>query len=419
MLNHSLRFVFALVILVLGPNPTAQAALMNYSGPWNSSTTYQIGNVVTYNQGIYYSLKYYSNRIFNKNKIPDKEPTWWQPVGTVGNTVHNGNGAPSATVGNIGDFYLDIASVSLYGPKTTMGWPTSFVSLVGPQGPQGIQGPAGFQGEQGPAGPQGPQGPAGPQGETGAQGPQGSQGEAGPIGLRGPQGESGPQGLPGDKGANGATGPQGPAGSIRVYDANNQDLGVLVDLHGYSIYGNGSSLVTFLPDQNLIIPWKDDDTLYPLTTSNGRIFTTSDCSGEPWIYNDLNSTGPNTGRWSGYVYMDNDIPYAVSYEVIDKVSNLQSCLTDTGNDTNRLSKDWLCTNLYPANEQTCFRKTETAFSCVKTQSGWLPANSGSSQPYQMCNYGPSPGWLVRVSDLTPVTLPFTLPVARPFTLGAD
>lgn len=52
-------------------------------------------------------------------------------------------------------------------------------SLVGPQGPQGIQGeigPQGIQGDVGPTGPQGPQGPIGPQGE---QGPQGIQGPPG------------------------------------------------------------------------------------------------------------------------------------------------------------------------------------------------------------------------------------------------
>lgn len=250
------RFLSILALLLLGQSMTAQAALMNYIGNWSTTTTYPAGNVVTYNKAIYYSLK--SNpRAPNRNKIPDKEPSWWQPVGTVGNTVHNGNGAPSVTVGNIGDFYLDVASVNLYGPKTTLGWPASFVSLVGPQGDpgpqgpqgipgatgaigpegpqgpqgeQGIQGLAGPQGAQGPAGPQGPQGatgeqgqkgdkgdqgiagpvgPSGPKGETGAQGPQGPQGEAGLIGLTGPQGEPGPQG---PQGMQGDTGPQGPQG---------------------------------------------------------------------------------------------------------------------------------------------------------------------------------------------------------------
>ena len=591
------RFLSILALLLLGQSMTAQAALMNYIGNWSTTTTYPAGNVVTYNKAIYYSLK--SNpRAPNRNKIPDKEPSWWQPVGTVGNTVHNGNGAPLVTVGNIGDFYLDVASVTLYGPKTTLGWPASFVSLVGPQGDpgpqgpqgipgapgamgpegpqgpqgeQGIQGPAGLQGEQGPTGQQGPQGvqgeqgqkgdkgdqgiagpvgPSGPKGETGAQGPQGPQGEAGPIGLTGPQGEPGPQGpqgmqgdtgpqglqgeqglqgdqgpkgdtgeqgiagpvgpigptgpqgnkgdtgakgdtgpkgdtgaagadgktilygdsdpsaegqdgdfyinianntlfgpkaagtwpagksligpeglqgLPGDmgpqglqgeqgpvgeKGPKGDAGPQGPSGYIRVYDANNQDLGV-------NIYLSQFSLATFIPEYNLIVPWNRDDTIPQLPANNGRIFTTTDCSGDSWYSIGISEIEHYSGRFSGYVYTDNGTPYAVSYEVVDKINNLRSCLTDTGNESNRLSRDWLCTNLYPANEQTCFRKSETAFSCIKTQSGWLPANSGSSQPNEMCNYGSDTGWLVRISETTPVTLPFTLPVARPFTLGAD
>lgn len=58
-------------------------------------------------------------------------------------------------------------------------------SLVGSQGPQGIQGPAGEAGVQG---------PQGPKGDTGLQGEQGIQGPKGDVG---PQGEQGPQGEPG------------------------------------------------------------------------------------------------------------------------------------------------------------------------------------------------------------------------------
>ncbi len=210
------RFLSILALLLLGQSMTAQAALMNYIGNWSTTTTYSAGNVVTYNKAIYYSLK--SNpRAPNRNKIPDKEPSWWQPVGTVGNTVHNGNGAPSTTVGNIGDFYLDVASVNLYGPKTTLGWPSSFVSLVGPQGDPGPQGP------QGPRGEQGIQGPTGAKGDTGATGPKGDTGETGATGLQGPKG---------DTGAQGPTGPAGDAvkadppcfSNTRITDCGNGTL---------------------------------------------------------------------------------------------------------------------------------------------------------------------------------------------------
>ena len=185
MLTRNIRFLSILALLLFALSMAAQAATMSYIGTWNSKSTYALGNVVSHNKGIYYSLQS-SSKSPNKNKIPDQQPTWWQPVGTIGNTVHNGNGAPSATVGNIGDFYLDVASVNLYGPKTTLGWPASFVFLVGPQGDPGPQGPQGIPGAAGAMGPQGPQG---------VQGERGEQGNAGSTGPQGPQGVAGIPGV--------------------------------------------------------------------------------------------------------------------------------------------------------------------------------------------------------------------------------
>lgn len=60
------------------------------------------------------------------------------------------------------------------------------ISLIGPQGPQGVKGDTGTQGPKGDTGPQGPQGP---------EGPQGPQGVKGDTGTQGPKGETGPQGV--------------------------------------------------------------------------------------------------------------------------------------------------------------------------------------------------------------------------------
>ncbi len=95
--------------------------------------------------------------------------------GVDGKTVLNGAVDPT-TEGVDGDFYINTASNTIFGPKAAGAWPTPGTSLVGPQGPTGLTGP---------------QGPEGPQGSTGATGPQGPQG---PIGLTGPQGPEGPQG---------------------------------------------------------------------------------------------------------------------------------------------------------------------------------------------------------------------------------
>ena len=68
----------------------------------------------------------------------------------------------------------------------------------------GIQGPKGDKGDQGDVGPIGPQGP------------KGDTGEQGPIGLTGPQGETGPKG------------DSGVGSSLHLYDANDQDLGIII-----------------------------------------------------------------------------------------------------------------------------------------------------------------------------------------------
>jgi hypothetical protein len=44
--------------------------------------------------------------------------------GAAGATILSGNGAPATTLGNVGDFYLDLSSFMFYGPKTSAGWGT-------------------------------------------------------------------------------------------------------------------------------------------------------------------------------------------------------------------------------------------------------------------------------------------------------
>ena len=115
---------------------------------------------------------------------------------TVSNTILSGKGAPSASIGIDGDFYLDKTSFNFYGPKTNGKW-TIPASLRGPVGPQGGIGPIG---------PQGLQGLTGAVGATGQIGPQGL------IGLTGSPGIQGPQGLKGLTGVAGVQGPRGPQG---------------------------------------------------------------------------------------------------------------------------------------------------------------------------------------------------------------
>ena len=73
--------------------------------------------------------------------------------GTDGKTVANGTTDPDTSTGVDGDFYINTATNTLFGPKANGAWPSG-VALVGPQGAtgaQGIQGPTGATGAAGPA----------------------------------------------------------------------------------------------------------------------------------------------------------------------------------------------------------------------------------------------------------------------------
>ena len=139
---------------------------------------------------------------------------------SIANTVLSGEGVPAKSLGINGDFYIDIKTMNMYGPKKNNSWPLP-VSMRGPQGPAGAAGIDGKNGSAGsvsagtagPAGPQGPAGPAGPKGDTGATGPQG------PAGTN--NGTTGPAGPKGDTGATGAQGPKGDAGTVPAIQSVN------------------------------------------------------------------------------------------------------------------------------------------------------------------------------------------------------
>ena len=90
-------------------------------------------------------------------------------AGADGKTVRNGTSDPVSGTGVDGDFYINTAANTLFGPKANGAWPSG-ISLVGPTGATGAQGIQGATGATG---------AAGPRGDTGATGPQG------PIGLTG------------------------------------------------------------------------------------------------------------------------------------------------------------------------------------------------------------------------------------------
>jgi hypothetical protein len=90
--------------------------------------------------------------------------------GKPGATLLSGDGAPSAFTGDDGDFYIDVKTYRIYGPKKNDSW-SAERDLVGPPGSVGATGASGVRGPPGPQGDAGAPGPAGAAGATGARGP--------------------------------------------------------------------------------------------------------------------------------------------------------------------------------------------------------------------------------------------------------
>ena len=164
-------------------------------------------------------------------------------TGSIPNTILNGKGTPKSALGINGDFYIDVRSLLLFGPKVNGKWPAP-QNLQGPTGATGINGSDGKNGNDGksisnastssgPTGPAGPAGPTGPAGATGPAGPSGSGGGgSGPAGATGPQGIQGAQGETGTAGAQGETGTAGAAGSAGVIKLINGTMTFPGDISG-------------------------------------------------------------------------------------------------------------------------------------------------------------------------------------------
>ena len=151
------------------------------------------------------------------------------------NTLRNGKGAPSSSLGINGDFYIDLSTFNIYGPKANNKWSTptslrgpkglpgvagakstsSSVGVKGIQGIQGVPGEKGATGEKGTIGETGLQGTAGISGGGGGSSP-GAPGTSGAAGAAGSQGIQGLQGIQGMQGATGNTGSAGSSGTIAV-----------------------------------------------------------------------------------------------------------------------------------------------------------------------------------------------------------
>ena len=171
---------------------------------------------------------------------------------TQGSMILSGRGIPSAEKGQTGDYYLDLSSSELYGPKTKDGWGNSVLNLKGLKGDKGDNGTNGQDGQNGQPGRDGQngeiprigdngnwwvgntdlgvkaQGNPGTNGQNGQPGRDGQNGHTPRIGengnwwvgdqdtgkpARGAQGPQGSQGNPGQQGAQGNPGRDGQPGA--------------------------------------------------------------------------------------------------------------------------------------------------------------------------------------------------------------
>ena len=138
------------------------------------------------------------------------------------NTLLNGAGAPSKSIGIDGDFYIDTRSLLISGPKTKGKWPAAR-SMQGANGVNGSNGSDGRNGSDAKSVTTASTvaGPAGPQGQAGAKGADGTNGAPGAVGATGPSG-SGSAGAPGAPGSNGSNGSNGSPGGTGLTGARGE-----------------------------------------------------------------------------------------------------------------------------------------------------------------------------------------------------
>ena len=176
-----------------------------------------------------------------------------------GNQILSGIGAPTETLGNVGDYYLDLSNSNLYGAKTAQGWGNP-ISLKGIQGDKGEKGDTGATGQKGDKGDTGATGQKGDKGDTGAAGQKGEKGNTGATGQKGDKGEPGTPGQNGSKIYAGIGAPTINIGAVGDWyiDSQNKRLYGPKEASGWSNeYISLFSSYTLSEDKKTLLQWND------------------------------------------------------------------------------------------------------------------------------------------------------------------
>lgn len=173
-------------------------------------------------------------------------------------------------------------------------------------------------------------GPQGPRGDTGTQGP------VGPKGDKGDTGEQGPIGL---------TGQQGPSGSsLHLYDANGQDLGLLIGKGPYETYlPTLNATLNFT--QGIPAHWHDGTwvslkppSALPKDAGGTLFFEELNCAGNPYIKEVVGYEGQQQIYWH-----HKDIGQFGPYRIVPN----SEPITITVRSVPSGAGDILCTNTVP------------------------------------------------------------------------
>ncbi|MGM0546122.1 MAG: hypothetical protein ACQEST_05310 [Bacteroidota bacterium] len=176
---------------------------------------------------------YYLNQDTGELYGPKDEDGWGDPGvvlmgddGEDGTHIHSGSGSPDASLGVVGDFYIDVANQNLYGPKTDSGWG----SPIDLNGADGVDGKDGSQFYSGTGSPDASLGATGDYyfdtANKDLYGPKTDSGWETPINLSGDDGQDGADGQAGSQIYSGSGAPDASLGTVGDYylDKTNYDL---------------------------------------------------------------------------------------------------------------------------------------------------------------------------------------------------